>query len=192
MRLILDSLMAVVLAALLAGILLHQRHEQQRQSDLETVRANVRLIQQQIMLQSALERVPRNEYGFPITIDPQWFGDMVPRNPLLGPDHPWMEVAGADEARLTHPVVRTGDHPFTACFWYNPITGTVRARVPHTVSDRRTLELYNFVNGCNLPSLFASGEVMPGDGAMLLPRAPRKARAGLNAGVGLLASAAGR
>jgi len=189
MRLILDSLMAVVLAALLAGILLHQRHEQQQQRDVETVRANVRLIQQQIMLQSALERVPRNEYGFPITIDPQWFGDLVPRNPLLGLDHPWMEVAGPDEARLTHPIVRTGDHPSTACFWYNPITGTVRARVPHIVSDQRTLHLYNFVNGCALPSLFASGGSASGDGAMLTPRAPAKARAALDVEVELLAAA---
>ncbi len=156
MRLILDSLMAVVLAALLAGILLHQRHEQQHQRDVETVRANVRLIQQQVMLQAALERVPRNEYGFPITIDPEWFGEVVPRNPLVGTGHPWMEVASAEEARLIHPPVRTADEAL-ACFWYNPVTGVVRARVPQGVSDERTLQTYNFVNGCNLPSLFASG-----------------------------------
>ncbi len=189
MRLILDSLMAVVLAALLAGILLHQRHEQQVQRDIESLRANVRLIQQQVMLQAALERVPRNEYGFPITIDPQWFGDMVPRNPLLGNDRPWMEVAGADEARLTHPLVRTGDHPSTASFWYNPITGTVRARVPHTVSDARTLELYNFVNGCNLPSLFAATDPAPRSGAGLTPAAADRLRAALGADSDLLAAA---
>ncbi len=164
MRLILDSLMAVVLAALLAGILLHQRQEQQQQRDIDALRANVRLIQQQVMLQAALERVPRNEYGFPITIDPQWFGDIVPRNPLLGSGRPWMEVAGADEARLIHPAVRTGDGAATACFWYNPVTGIVRARVPHIVSDERTLELYNFVNGSSLSSLFAPGESASGDG----------------------------
>lgn len=166
MRLILDSLMAVVLAALLAGILLHQQQEQQKRQDVETVRANVRLIQQQIMLQAALERVPRNEYGFPITIDPTWFGEMVPRNPLLSTRHPWMEVATADETRLAHPAVRTADTDSMACFWYNPITGIVRARVPHEVSDERTLEMYNFVNGCNLPSLFAPGDSASADGAL--------------------------
>ena len=165
MRLILDSLMAVVLAALLAGILIHQQHEQQYQRDVETVRANVRLIQQQVMLQAALERVPRNEYGFPITIDPEWFGDMVPRNPLLGPGHPWMEIAGADESRLVHPAIRIADKTSVAGFWYNPITGVVRARVPHEVSDQRALELYNFVNGCNLPSLFASAQTASPKGA---------------------------
>ncbi len=180
MRLILDSLMAVVLAALLAGILLHQRHEQQHLRDVETVRANVRLIQQQIMLQAALERVPRNEYGFPITIDPEWFGDMVPRNPLVDVDHPWMEVAGSDEARLAHPAIRTADEASVACFWYNPITGIVRARVPHEVSDEGTLEMYNFVNGCNLPSLFASGEQVSADGAIIAPR-PIRTRAAVEA-----------
>ncbi len=189
MRLILDSLMAVVLAALLAGILLHQRHEQEQRRDVETLRANVRLIQQQVMLQSALERVPRNEYGFPITIDPQWFGDMVPRNPLLGNDRPWMEVAGADEARLTHPLVRTGDHPSIASFWYNPITGTVRARVPHSVSDARTLELYNFVNGCNLPSLFAVTDSSSRALGVLTPAAEERTRAALGADAVLLAAA---
>jgi len=174
MRLILDSLMAVVLAALLAGILIHQRHEQRHLRDVETVRANVRLIQQQIMLQAALERVPRNEYGFPITIDPEWFGDMVPRNPLLGPAHPWLEVAGADESRLAHPAIRTADETSIACFWYNPITGIVRARVPHGVSDEKALELYNFVNGCNLPNLFANGESVSADGAVVAPGAVRR------------------
>lgn len=188
MRLILDSLMAVVLAALLAGILLHQRHEQQQRVDVETVRANVRLIQQQVMLQAALERVPRNEYGFPITIDPEWFGEMVPRNPLLGTDHPWMEVAGADETRLAHPAVRTADSDSVACFWYNPINGLVRARVSHKVSDQRTLELYNFVNGCNLPSLFASGETVSADGATGGAR-PIRARASIDAAARELALA---
>lgn len=166
MRLILDSLMAVVLAALLAGILIHQQHEQQRQRDVQAVRANVRIIQQQVMLQAALERVPRNEYGFPITIDPEWFGDLVPRNPLLGPGHPWMEIASPDESRLVHPAIRTADKTSLACFWYNPITGVVRARVPHEVSDESALEMYNFVNGCNLPSLFASGASVSADGVV--------------------------
>ena len=174
MRLILDSLMAVVLAALLAGILIHQQHEQQHQRDVETVRANVRLIQQQIMLQAALERVPRNEYGFPITIDPEWFGDMVPRNPLLGPGHPWMEVASADESRLAHPAIRTADETSIASFWYNPITGIVRARVPYGVSDEKALELYNFVTGCNLRCLFACARPGAAAGASRAPGAGRR------------------
>lgn len=177
MRLILDSLMAVALAALLWGILHTQQVEKQHERDVETVRANVRLIQQQIMLQAALERVARNEYGFPITIDPEWFGDMVPLNPLVGAGHDWMEIATADEARLAHPDVRTADDPSLSCFWYNPVNGIVRARVPHGVSDEKALALYNFVNGCNLPSLFASGESVSADGATKIPQtiAPRAA-----------------
>jgi len=54
-----------------------------------------------------------------------------------------------------HPVNRLCDGPRTATFWYNPTTGVVRARVPHMVSDQRSLELYNYINGSQLDDLFA-------------------------------------
>ena len=159
MRLLVDSLMAVMLAALLAGILLKQQADEEARRNVETLRSNVRIIQQQVMLQAALERVPRNEYGFPATIDPAWFGGNVPRNPLFtSDDHPWLEVAGPHEVDLLHPTARTSapDLDRVATFWYNPVRGVVRARVPYDLTDRRTIDTYNYVNGCSLDDLFAA------------------------------------
>lgn len=169
MRLLIDSLMAVMLAALLAGILLYQRSEAQYQEDVSTTRASVRMIQQQVTFQAALAQTARNEFGFPRSVDPMWFHETLPRNELLGGEGPWMEIAGPDERLLLHPRQRIADGPGVATFWYNPSTGVVRARIPHLVSDARTLEVYNYVNNSSLSDLFGTsptatakdGEVEP-------------------------------
>ncbi|MFG0328763.1 MAG: hypothetical protein ACF8PN_02585 [Phycisphaerales bacterium] len=154
MRLFIDTLVAAMLAALLAGVLTWQDQREQEKADVAAVRMNIRQIQQQIMLQSVLAKAPRNEYGFPRSIDPKWFGENTPTNPLVGPMHPWLEIAGEHEFELTHPSVKVASERSTASFWYNPRLGIVRARVPQMVSDRLTLETYNYVNESALTSLF--------------------------------------
>lgn len=92
--------------------------------------------------------------GWPVTIQPDWFDSGVPRNPFLAGRAPWIEIATADEALLTHPPVRTDASGKRAEFWYNPYLGVVRARVPYLRTDEETLALYNEVNDSELPSLF--------------------------------------
>jgi hypothetical protein len=117
----------------------------------------LRRFQQQIALQYALARVERNERGYPVTVDPEWFQGQLPANPLLGPEHPWVEIASPEQKELLHPQERVASGKTSAKFWYNPHMGIVRARVPGGMSDAASVELYNYVNDTSLPNLFASG-----------------------------------
>jgi hypothetical protein len=157
MRLILDTLVALMLAAILVGVVFHSRTDAEVDQARETTRLELRRFQQQISLQSALAKVERTERGYPMTIDPDWFQGTLPSNPLLGPEHPWVEIAGPDHETLMHPLERVASNKGIAKFWYNPYSGVVRARVPVGISDNASLDLYNFVNDAALPDLFADG-----------------------------------
>lgn len=154
MRLLIDSLVAVMLAGLLASIILSDRAKQDDSRDVEIATADLHRLQREIYLQSALATVPLTDHGFPITVDPEWFQGGLPRNPLLGPDHPWLEVAHEAQYNLKHPPNRMATDRSTAKFWYNPQQGIVRARVSSDMSEVEALAIYNRVNGCNLPGLF--------------------------------------
>ncbi len=146
MRLIIDSLLALMLVGVLAGVGLHYRHARQVEQQIELTRSEVRRFQAQIMLQAALEKVPLSQRGYPVTIDTKWFGDSLPTNLLLGPAYPWVEIASATERNRLHPTRRMATTRQLAQFWYNPNTGMVRARVPDSVSDATALRLYNRIN----------------------------------------------
>lgn len=154
MRLLIDSLVAVMLAGLLASIILSDRAAEEETKDVEVATVDLHRLQREIYLQAALAEVPLSEHGFPITVDPEWFQGGLPRNPLLGPDHPWLEVADASQQNFKHPHDRMAADRLTAKFWYNPYQGIVRARVSSTLSENEALALYNQVNGCSLPNLF--------------------------------------
>ena len=155
MRLLVDILLALMLCGVLAGVVMYKRGEISSKQDLEQTRVDVRRFQQQITLHAQLGQVEHSKRGFPMTIEPAWFSDNLPRNPLLGPGHPWLEIAGIIQADLTHPPIRVGADNTSAKFWYNPYTGNVRARVPAGLSDAETLKLYNYVNSSDLTDLFA-------------------------------------
>jgi hypothetical protein len=157
MRLLLDTLVALMLAAILVGVVFYNRTDQEDTHIRDQTRLELRRFQQQIALQSALAKVERNERGYPLTIDPAWFQGQLPTNPLLGPEHPWVEVASPEQKDLLHPQERVASGKGSAKFWYNPHMGIVRARVPVGMSDAASVELYNFVNDSTLPHLFASG-----------------------------------
>lgn len=154
MRRLLDILVATMVAALLAGGLwvLHTWREEQR--TIDEVRENVRRIEQQVRVQASLGRVEINGRGWPTTIDPSWFTSDPPRNSLLTPNRPWMEIAPPEHTDLEHPMARVALDRSMAAFWYNPGRGIVRARVPVTISDRTATKLYNTVNGTSLGSIF--------------------------------------
>jgi hypothetical protein len=154
MRLILDTLVALMLVGILAGLVIYHRDARDVQAQHDFARDEVRRFQQQIHLHTALSAGENRERGYPASIDPDWFQGNLPVNPLLGPEHPWLEVAGPSNRQALHPADLVAADQNTASFWYNPAMGVVRARVPVGVSDARALELYNYVNDCSLSTLF--------------------------------------
>lgn len=157
MRLFVDTVIALLLVGTLAGWFWHSRQVESEQKVRDFARAEVRRFQQQISLQAALANVNSKERGYPGTVDPAWFEDNLPANPMLPVGHPWVEVAGPDQHQLAHPRERIAHSRSLARFWYNPANGFVRARVPMDLSDAAAAELYNYINDCSLPELFSDG-----------------------------------
>jgi len=114
-------------------------------------------IQRQVMVRSVLEGGSTARTGtWPASIDPAWFGNDLPENPLLEPGHPWIETASVRERGRMHPVELQAADETDAGFWYNPAKGIVRIRVPVAVSDQASLDLYNELNGTSLTTLWAT------------------------------------
>ncbi len=158
MRWAIDSLVAIMISGVVAGVVLYYRTTEQENQNRQVLRSDVVRFNEQVILQSALGRVELSVRGFPTTIDPEWFNAEnggLPENPMIGSNHPWLEIAGIIQADLTHPPIRVGADNTSAKFWYNPYTGNVRARVPAGLSDADTLKLYNYVNSSDLTDLFA-------------------------------------
>ena len=160
MRLLMDSLIALTILAVLAGVLWQTRTDYEAQTRQELTRSEVTRFQQQIRLQAVLHGGEHGERTYPASIEPGWFEGNLPVNPLLEPGHPWVEVASAQQRHLAHPPDRIASNLEMAAFWYNPHTGVIRARVPAAISDARAMELYNLVNGCQVEGIFAEN----GDG----------------------------
>ncbi len=153
MRLIIDTLVALTLVGVLGGIALHSHREKEMERRIKLARDELRHIQSQVMLQSAMETVALTRHGYPETVDPAWFGDRVPGNPLLKAGHGFVSVADQSEADAEHPRDPMAVGLGTAQFWYTPYKGVVRARVPDDVSEATALRLYNRVNDSQLTSL---------------------------------------
>ena len=120
MRLILDTLAALMLIAILGGVMYHNRSTALLDERTERTRLDVVRFQQQIMLQSALTDAGPGEQTHPETIDPAWFDGDLPVNSLLDADRPWVEVAPAKHWDRLHPLNRTATDSSTASFWYKP------------------------------------------------------------------------
>lgn len=157
MRLLIDSLIAVMLIGILAAVLLHHRHAQQQVEQYRQVHQALAALREQALYQAALREAASEEQTYPQEIDRAWFGAHLPINTVAPADHPWMDVA---------PEGDTHDHPpdpvliskEQAGFWYNPALGVFRARVPQQVTAQETLTLYNRVNGTALLSLPVSDD----------------------------------
>jgi hypothetical protein len=147
-------LVGLMVAAILGGVAMVKLNEHTARTDRDIARTEVSRFQAQIHLQTALMTEADAEARPPTTVEPSWFGENRPRNPLLPTSHPWVEVAGPREKDLLHPPDLIARDVSVASFWYNPFNGIVRARVPHQVSDSRVLELYNTVNDSGLTSVF--------------------------------------
>lgn len=153
-------------ATITCGVLLltwHARRGDDEQRSADQTRAAVLKLDRQVKFRAAVSRAefkPEeglstdvNQRGWPVTIDPDWFGANPPINRLTPPGCPWIEIASPDELTLSNPVVRVALDRDTAAFWYNPALGIVRARVGPTASDERAIRLYNAVNGTSVASI---------------------------------------
>ncbi len=152
MRVLIDSMIAVMLAGLIVGMMAYRHTSQRQQRHEQTVRASLSQMREQVSFHGAIEQGEQDEAVHPPQIQPRWFINGVPGNPLTSKDQPWMDIAPANDFadQPPDPIVT---RPGQAAFWYNPNLGVVRARVPQRVSERLTLELYNQVNEISLSAL---------------------------------------
>ncbi len=153
MRLIIDSLVALMLVGILGAVVFNWRSEEDLDRNISLTVAEVHRLAAQIELQAALENVELTQRGYPRLVMPEWFHGNLPLNPLLESGHPWLEIASVSQHDLRHPPNPIAAGADVAQFWYNPHTGDVRARVPAGVSDAKALEFYNRVNETSLKSL---------------------------------------
>ncbi len=165
MRVVVDTLVALMIAGVLAGVVIHHRSKDEHVADAEGARLIVNQIERELTLKGSLGEVETTRQGFPTTVDPAWFGETVPLNPLfVDTDHPWIEIAPYRDRALNHPASRTALTREMASFWYNPYKGIVRARVPAAMTDVAAKRLYDSVNGISSPNVSADEQPIAFDG----------------------------
>lgn len=154
------NMVAVLTALLGLGVLLYFGWQNaERELGINSTQRALERIRQEIARRASMDDVMRSTSGWPMSIDPKWFDDGVPRNSLLaGAGRAWMEIASDEENFLSDPSVRASDENDArrAEFWYNPATGVVRARVRMELSDRDSLDAYNRINNTHLETIFVS------------------------------------
>lgn len=149
MRLLIDSLIAAMLLAVLAGVLWLQRDRQQSEQAEQSVAAALNQLSEKTAYHAALQLAMTGQQDVGVAIDCAWFGDVPPRNALLDEDHPWLDLAPPGD-RSVHPPDPVATRSSQAGFWYNPATGIFRARVAPQISEAQTLALYNRINASEL------------------------------------------
>ncbi len=149
MRRLLDLLALGVVIVLLLGLLHFNRRHSEREHAIEATRLSVERIQAEVNLLRALRTVGMNDAGHPIRVDSGWFDGELPVNLLLGHRERWIDLAGPGEMMRSHPRVWQVDPASgsEAMFWYNPVQGVVRARVPEQSTPEEARILYAQVNG---------------------------------------------
>lgn len=165
MRLLIDSLIALMLIAILGVVLVHHRHEQQRIAQHRSVHEALSSLYEQTLYHSVIDpdldlnhrhsgpmTVGTPLHRFPEVIEPAWFHGIEPRN-VAASKHPWVDVAPSGDP-YDHPPDPILRRPEQAGFWYNPSRGVFRARVPAQVTEAATLDLYNRLNNCSLTKLY--------------------------------------
>ena len=150
------AMVVVLIAGSLLAVGVGRAQTDAHERAMTATQAAVRRLNKEIRVHSALKDCELNGRGWPISIDPAWFGHDLPRNLLVDQGLPWLEVAADADLELEHPAERLVTTRADAAFWYNPAKGIVRARVGAFVSDERGLDAYNRVNGASLKSLFGT------------------------------------
>ena len=156
LRLLVDTLIALMLASILCVIVWRHLDEQHRLIQFQKVHTALATLYETALFHSALADVALTPAGFPTSISLEWFaGEDVPQNVLLGGDLAWLDMAPPEDtsANPPDPVAYTLD---MAAFWYNSNRGIFRARVPAQMTTARTLQFYNRINNASLAELPAA------------------------------------
>lgn len=163
MRLIIDSLVALALVAVVVIYFAQQRSGDRVLEREEQVRANLETLHERTAFHAALrwgqylQNDERPATKYPVEVDPAWFGGAQPGNAVAerdaeGRDRPWLDVAPTGDWS-EHPPDPVLVRPGQAGFWYNPNNGVFRARTPLEAGDAMTLARYNRLNDTALAEL---------------------------------------
>lgn len=160
MRLLIDSLIALILVAILGAVLVHYRDEQAKILRRQLVHQALSEMQEEAIVHGALDEVETNDAKFPLDVLEQWFDNGVPRNVFALPGCPWLDIAPPEDHsdQPPDPVIH---QPTQAGFWYNPNRGIFRARVAAQFTEQATLDLYNQLNSTSLRVMPRPSEPYP-------------------------------
>lgn len=164
MRFLVDSLIAILLVATLALVLVHYRQAARLQGQQQQVLEALDQLHEQAAYHGALQQAheagptPGRRSGLSFEPRPDWFGSVLPVNSLVPMTQPWMDLAPHGDRQL-HPPDPVLEDSVQGGFWYNPLEGVFRARVPRQATDRQTLDLYNRINGTALAALPADADL---------------------------------
>jgi type II secretory pathway pseudopilin PulG len=158
MRLFVDTLIALLLAGILASVVWAQRQQQEHEQQVAAVYKALADLYEQAAFHGAMRQVPIVETsGFPLHLSPLWFDDKLPINTFAPSRNPWLDVAKRGD-RSTHPPDPVITSPTQAGFWYSPERKIFRARVTPQISEQQTLRLYNELNHSTLTDLTPSDD----------------------------------
>ncbi len=177
MRWLIDLFALIVAIAMLVGLVWFHDQDDSREAEIKHTLAARNRLELEIRYRSVTRSTELNPRGWPVTVDPNWFENEPPRNPLISAQCPWVEVASIDEAGLQDPPIRMAIDGSHAGFWYNPYLGILRARVPVMLSDQDSLELYNRLNATRLASIFQSNTEFEESATKALVNQQKKAQA---------------
>lgn len=160
MRLLIDSLIALILVTILGAVLVHYRQEQAEILRRQLVHQALSEMQEEAILHGAMEVTQTNEARFPADVLEKWFDNGVPRNVFAPAGSPWLDVAPPDDRgdQPPDPVIHDKSQ---AGFWYNPSRGIFRARVAAQFTEQATLDLYNQLNSTSLRAMPKPGQPYP-------------------------------
>lgn len=150
MRIVIDIMIGLMLIAVVAGGLYLYNSNTHGEEQAQTVRAALQRLQKQAAYHTTVQSAVAGQEVLLVHLHREWFGEDVPTNVLLDGDRPWIDLAPPGDlgAHPPDPIISNENQ---AGFWYNPTTGTFRARVSPAASEALTLALYNEVNGTALP-----------------------------------------
>ena len=145
-----ELLVVVVLLAIFAAAIVPSLSGRDAEAKAASAHSAVRSIARQ------LEQHRSSNGDWPAQVEAAWFrGYKLPVNPLQ-PNHPRTVQDDINPAHgKWHPRDKTTDN---FPFWYNPLNGAIRIRVPRQASDEETLALYNAANGADVAFFTGTGK----------------------------------
>ncbi len=151
MRLLIDTMIALLLVGVLAGLLWYHRDQQNEVRQVQAVHDALSALYEE-SLYHGTDPDSLTAAGFPKTISITWFDNHVPMNETVPTTQPWLDVApmGDGSDHPPDPVILSSTQ---AGFWYNPQRGIFRARVMPRFSEQETVDFYNKLNHTALKSL---------------------------------------